>query len=111
MWMLMIHQRLAMICLARLEQFWKSGMRRRQRFRRKHLPKQNRPGAQLVLLHRHAPIDRLGFAFAAWAALLVVVDEDDPMRHQHPRAAHPHPFIPRDRCRLPPRSRSFMWRE
>ena len=106
----MIDQRLAVISLARLKKLRKSRMRRGQRFRRKHLPKQNRARAQPVLLHQHAPVHRLGLALAARAALLVVVREDDAMRHQFPPAAHPHPLMAVHGSRLPRRPRPFMRR-
>ena len=91
--MLMIDQRFAVISLASLEKLRKSWMRRGQRLRGKHLPEKNCARAQLVLLHQHAPVHRLGFARATGPALLVVVDEDDSVRHQFPPAPHPHPFV------------------
>ncbi len=106
----MIDQRLPMVSLPRLKQLGKSRMRRGQRLRGKHLPEQDRSPAQLVLLHQHAPVHRLRFTRAPRSALLVVVDEDRSVRHELPPAAHPHPFRPVHRSRLPRRSRTFMRR-
>ena len=51
--MLMIDQRLSVIGFASLKKLGKSGMRRGQRLRRKHLPQQDHPRTQPMLLHGH----------------------------------------------------------
>ncbi len=55
-----------------------------------------------MIFHQHAVVHRLGFACAARAALLVVVDEDRAVRHQVPTTTHEHPFVRGHRGRLPP---------
>ncbi len=68
----MIDQGLAMIGFTGLEQLREAGMRRSQRLRRKHLAKKQRARAELVLLHQHQIIHRLGLAFSPWPTLLVI---------------------------------------
>src|SRR5512146_920638 len=97
-----------MVRFTRLKQLGKPGMRRGQRFRRKHLAEQKRAFAELVLLHEHAPIHGLGFPGSAWPALLIVVGKEGAMRHNHPAAPHPHPLMARDRDWLPRSSRRIM---
>ena len=63
--MLVIDQRLVVIRLARLKKLRKSRMRRSQRLGGKHLPEQNRPRTQRMLLHQHRPVHRLRLALAA----------------------------------------------
>ena len=106
----MIHERLAVIGLPGLKEFRESGMRRRQRFGRKHFAEEDRAAAQPVLLHQHGIVHRLRLARASRSALLVVVDENRAMRHQLPAAAHSHPFMPGDRRRLPRCAGTFMRR-
>ena len=89
---LMIHQGFAMVGLSSLKEFGKSRMRRRERLSGKHLPEQDGARAHLVLLHQHAPVDRLGLARAAWPALLVVIGKDGAVGHELPPASHPHPL-------------------
>src|SRR5581483_4566063 len=70
--MLVIHQRLPVVSLAGLKQKRESGVRRSQRLRGEHLAEQNRPLTERMLFHEHQVIYRLGLAFSARTALLVV---------------------------------------
>src|SRR4051812_8146348 len=93
--MLVVNERLAMIRFAGLKQLRKPGMWRCQRLRGKHLPEQNSPLTQAMLLHQHRPVNRLGFPGAAGSTLIVEGCKDHAMSHEVPAGADVgHPFMP-----------------
>ncbi len=99
--MLRVDQRLAFVGFPSLKQEWRPAGWKGKRFKTEHAAQLQRAAPELTKCHRHEPVLRFEFGYAARSALGIHSDDRVVVKHQQPVAGLLVMHVHGRRCGIP----------